>query len=101
MFRLFKNMLKTPFISVNFPIIWATDQLASFVLPLKDLEYTICFYGTYFFYDDKSKTDECHSAEGLSKGVLMAAIPLVIRYLQVFLTFAKVLIFSQVSKTGL
>jgi len=80
-FRIVKNMLKTPFISVNFPLIWATDQLASFVLPLKDLEYTICFYTTFFF-DKTSSYSECYSAKGIGKGVLIAAIPLIVRFFQ-------------------
>jgi len=64
-------------------LIWATDQLASFVLPLKDLEYTICFYTTYFFYN-KEDLVECSSERGVGKGVIMAAVPLIIRFFQVF-----------------
>jgi len=90
-----KNILKTPFIPIIFPvkvqiilltkiiqIIWATDQLVSFVLPLKDFEYTICYYISYFFDDDQSLR-ECQSNRRFTKSVIMAIIPLVWRILQV------------------
>mmetsp|Transcript_37702 Transcript_37702/g.33721 ORF Transcript_37702/g.33721 Transcript_37702/m.33721 type:complete len:85 (+) Transcript_37702:950-1204(+) len=45
-FKLFQEILMSPFKTPEFRVIWATDQLASFVVPLKDFEYTVCFYAS-------------------------------------------------------
>lgn len=33
---------------MNFLISWVTDQAVSFVIPIKDLGYTICFFTSDF-----------------------------------------------------
>jgi hypothetical protein len=43
-FSLFIDSLLSPFRGVTFPITWMTDQAVSMAVPLKDLEYTICYY---------------------------------------------------------
>lgn len=59
-----------------------TDQLASMALPLKDLEYTLCFYREYF-QSNESGIKECQSYKRFSRGVVMSLIPLTYRCLQV------------------
>jgi hypothetical protein len=41
-------MLKSPCSKVSFLISWITDQAVSFVIPIKDLGYTICFFTSNF-----------------------------------------------------
>jgi hypothetical protein len=81
-FRLLRDILKTPFIPTVFPVAWATDQLASMVAPLKDVEYTFCFYIAYFF-GDEAQIEECQSSKRVTKGVIVAIIPLILRAIQV------------------
>ncbi len=42
------SVIKSPCSRVNFLISWVTDQAVSFVLPIKDLGYTICFFTSDF-----------------------------------------------------
>jgi len=44
MFKLMIDSILSPFQGVTFPITWLTDQAVSMAVPLKDLEYTICYY---------------------------------------------------------
>ena len=46
--RLMLQCLISAAFPMSFPISWATDQFVSFVGPLKDVDYTICFYYKYF-----------------------------------------------------
>lgn len=43
-FTLIYDSITSPFRGVAFPVIWMTDQAVSMAVPLKDLEYTICYY---------------------------------------------------------
>ena len=84
-FKLLEEIVRSPFHPVTFrvslyyhflniQINWATDQLASFVLPLKDFEYVICYYIT-----NRNDTDHCTISSRFSSAVLMAFIPLALR----------------------
>jgi len=33
----------SPFVNVTFLTCWATDQILGIIIPLKDLNYTICY----------------------------------------------------------
>jgi len=61
---------------------WVTDQLASLAQPLKDLEYTICFYVGYF-QSDEAAILQCQGYKRVSRGLIMALIALTLRCLQV------------------
>lgn len=50
--RLMWTCLVSVFYPMTFPISWATDQFVSFVGPLRDVCYTVCFYWSYFVHDD-------------------------------------------------
>jgi len=75
------EIFKTPFIPTNFTMTWVTDQLASLAQPLKDLEYTICFYVSYF-QNDEAAILQCQGYKRISRGLIMALIALTLRCLQ-------------------
>lgn len=79
-YRLLRDIFFKPFEKIAFRIAWSTDQLVSFVLPLKDLEYTICFYSGNFFNNDH--VSYCQSKKRFSSGFIVAFIPLLYRILQ-------------------
>jgi hypothetical protein len=47
MFRLFMESMASIFIKTEFKHVWFTDQLTSMVGPLRDIEYTLCYYVHY------------------------------------------------------
>lgn len=55
-FRLLLDVLKTPFIPMDFRISWMTNVISSLAGPLKDLETTVCFYYNKF---SSQPTDFC------------------------------------------
>lgn len=48
LFNLFVESCATIFIKSEFKHIWFTDQLTSMIGPLRDIEYTTCYYFHYF-----------------------------------------------------
>lgn len=42
-FEMCRDILISPFIHLEFLIPWATDQMLSLVIPLKDMAYTVCY----------------------------------------------------------
>lgn len=44
---MFKLLLESFLIKTEFKHIWFTDQLTSMVGPLRDMEYTLCYYVHY------------------------------------------------------
>ena len=79
MFRIFKNMLVSCFF-VDFTLSWATDQVVSFVIPLRDLEYTICYYVNRSFLDNDALV--CLNQEKITIAFIAAFIPLILRIIQ-------------------
>jgi hypothetical protein len=43
----YKLLLESLFISTDFRHVWFLDQLTSFIGPLRDIEYTLCYYSHY------------------------------------------------------
>jgi len=76
-----KQIFFHPCIHVSFLLNFFTDQLCSMVIPLKDLEYTICYYISFFFYPEWEK-DYCLSKKRFTSGFFMAALPLLYRMSQ-------------------
>ena len=46
-FKLLLESIFSLFIKVEFKHVWFTDQLTSFIGPLRDIEYTFCYYRHY------------------------------------------------------
>jgi len=61
---------------------FATDQLTSFVTPLKDLEYTICYYGHKFSNPDSIPV--CGGYSFINSSFILAVLALSIRIIQDF-----------------
>lgn len=79
-YKLLRDIVFKPTQPLSFKIAWSTDQLASFVGPLKDLEYTICFYSGNFF--NAEHVNYCQSKHRFSSGFIVAFIPLFLRIIQ-------------------
>ena len=47
-YRVLKEVFQSPIFKMSFLISWVTDQSVSFVIPIKDLAYTLCFYTSNF-----------------------------------------------------
>ena len=79
-FKMIKNVLICMFINVDFPIIWATEQFLSFVIPIRDIEFSICYY------TEKIRTGNdalyCSYTERLSLSLIVTAFPLILRIAQ-------------------
>jgi len=80
-YKILRDIFFRPFSTVSFKIAWSTDQLASFVGPLKDLEYTMCYYSGDFF-NDPDHVKYCQSRKRFSSGFVVAFIPLFLRIVQ-------------------
>ena len=64
---------------IEFKHIWFTDQLTSLIGPLRDLEYTACYY-THYFDTLEEKNRLCSSRRPIV--VLLACYPHFVRFLQ-------------------
>lgn len=82
-FKLLHRILFLSCFQVDFVVNWATDQLVSFVTPLKDLEYTFCFYFEYgVIKNDKLTVSEICSEKTIYIGFVAASLPLFLRMVQ-------------------
>lgn len=52
-YKLLFRIFFLSFFTVDFTMGWATDQMVSFVTPIKDLEYTFCYYFSHRIDSDK------------------------------------------------
>ena len=48
LYRVIKQVAMSPLGNMSFLMSWVTDQTVSFVIPIKDMGYTICFYTSDF-----------------------------------------------------
>ena len=48
LYRVIKQVAMSPLGKMSFLMSWVTDQTVSFVIPIKDMGYTICFYTSDF-----------------------------------------------------
>lgn len=64
---------------IEFKHIWFTDQLTSLIGPLRDLEYTACYY-THYFDTLEEKNRLCSARRPIV--VLIACYPHFVRFLQ-------------------
>ena len=54
-YRVLKEVIMSPCGRMSFLISWVTDQSVSFVIPIKDMGYSICFYTADFSKGDPTK----------------------------------------------
>jgi len=82
-FRLLQRIVCLSFFHVDFIMNWATDQIVSFVTPLKDLEYTFCYFIEYSFSGKNSlvTADVC-SEKTIYIGFVASSLPLFFRMVQ-------------------
>ena len=80
-FRMFWKILSRSWIKVEFPMIFIINQFTSFVLALKDLEYTVCFYISIWLNPDDEYPKVCMN-DSFQIGFLVAFLPLLIRIIQ-------------------
>lgn len=80
LFKMVKNVFLYTFVHVDFTIMWATEQLLSFVIPIRDIEFSVCYY------TQKIMTGEdglyCSYTERLSLILIATAFPLILRISQ-------------------
>ena len=50
---------------MSFLISWVTDQSVSFVVPIKDLSYTLCFYTSDFTNGRIDDAKACQQKSGI------------------------------------
>ncbi len=87
-YKVLVSVIKSPLSRVNFLISWVTDQSVSFVIPIKDLGYTICFFTSDFNngnpYYVKSNCMNKTAFEGFVVAYLIALVPLLFRMIQCY-----------------
>jgi hypothetical protein len=81
LYQLLFESLFSIFIKVEFKHVWFTDQLTSFIGPMRDMEYTICYYNN-FFSSKEEKAQICSSNRSIV--LLLGIFPHILRILQVF-----------------
>jgi len=79
MFKIMKSMLVSCFF-VDFTLSWATDQIVSFVIPIRDLEYTMCYYVNKIFLNNNAEI--CLNQEKITISFVAAFIPFTLRIIQ-------------------
>lgn len=81
-------VFKSPCSRVNFLISWVTDQAVSFVIPIKDFGYTICFFTSDFNHGNaenvKNNCINKTAVEGFITAYLIALVPLLFRMVQCY-----------------
>lgn len=79
LFTIVKDIVVSPFIHLGFLIPWATDQMLSLVIPLKDFSYTICY--TFSAFKNNSIENHCfdYPYDLIEKFIIFS--PLVYRFL--------------------
>jgi len=79
LFKIMKNMLISCFY-VDFTLAWATNNMLSFVIPIRDLEYTICYYVNRTFLNNDAEV--CFKQDKISIAFIAASLPLILRIIQ-------------------
>lgn len=82
LYRILLNIISSPFIPMTFIIAWTTDQTVSFVGPLKDLAYSICYYTSDYSIREIQDCLKYETLEGVIIGYVVAIIPLLYRMIQ-------------------
>lgn len=77
-----KKILLSMCVKVTFVMTFATDQLTSFITPLKDMEYTICYYFSKFKSPDQQP--ECFTYQYFNSSFYLAVFALSLRIIQDF-----------------
>ena len=78
--RLFGECIASILIPIEFKHIWFMDQLTSLIGPLRDLEYTLCYYS---FYVNPFQTRELFCSNTRTIYLIIAIFPNLFRILQV------------------
>jgi len=79
--KMFWKILSKSCWKVEFPMIFIINQFTSFVLALKDLEYTACFYISIWIHPEIKYPQNCME-DNFQIGFLVAFFPLLIRIIQ-------------------
>lgn len=69
---------------MSFLLSFASDQLVSFVVPIKDFAYTLCFYTSDFTVNDVKSCLKSDSFDGVIIAYVVALVPLLIRMIQCY-----------------
>jgi len=65
-------------------ITWASDQAVSFVIPIKDFAYTICFYTSDVSLDSVKNCLSSSHIQGAVVTYIVAILPLILRMVQCY-----------------
>lgn len=86
-YRVLKEVFRSPFFKMSFLISWVTDQSVSFVIPIKDLLFTVCFYVSDFSDGKLDEVKECEQKTGMEGFLViffLALLPLLFRMAQCY-----------------
>ena len=87
-YRVIKEVILSPCGRMSFLISWLTDQTVSFVIPIKDLGYTICFYTSDFSQGSTTDVEnnclDKRSMENFIFTYVIALFPLLFRMAQCY-----------------
>jgi hypothetical protein len=77
-YRMLKEVIMAPFTRMSFVISWITDQSVSFIIPIKDLSYSLCYYTSTL--SDTDSVGQCSKSYlGFFDVYFIALIPLLLR----------------------
>ncbi len=69
---------------MTFLITWASDQAVSFVIPIKDFAYTICFYTSNVSLQSVQSCLSSSHIQGAVVTYIVAILPLLLRMIQCY-----------------
>ena len=78
--RLFSECIASILIPIEFKHIWFMDQLTSLIGPMRDIEYTFCYYS---YYVNPFQTRQLHCSNSRLIYLIIAIFPNLFRCLQV------------------
>lgn len=79
LFNLFTESVGSFFLKPDFRHVWLIDQMTSLIGPLRDMEYTLCYYAYYDAPLSEKKT-HCNNTRGIF--LFIAFFPNILRILQ-------------------
>lgn len=74
----------SPVVRITFLLSYGTDQLVSFIVPIKDFAYTLCFYTSDFTVNDVKSCLKSDSFDGIIIAYVVALVPLMLRMIQCY-----------------
>jgi hypothetical protein len=93
----YRLLVESLFINIEFRHIWFLDQMTSFIGPIRDAEYTLCYYA-YYQSTTEEKVILCNPNRPIV--LILGLLPLFLRALQCLRLSLKYTLYPQIVNLG-